>query len=93
MQASHRRILVGMGNDDPEQVPDTPTAEVPDVVGFDAIDACALVRRAGLVPYGSGETPAPGTGVVMTQTPQAADVATVGAPVYLEVDPGNLAPD
>ena len=86
-------MLVGMGTEESEPVPDMPVAEVPDVVSFDAIDACALVRQAGLVPRGPDGTDAPTSGVVLAQTPEAAHGATVGDGVVLQVDSGNLAPD
>ena len=70
-----------------------PTAEVPDVVGFDVVDACDMVRRAGLVPSGPDGAPAPSEGVVMGQTPEAAVVHTVGEAVVLQTQPGNLAPE
>jgi beta-lactam-binding protein with PASTA domain len=83
-----------MGGDEPTgQVPDVPAAEVPDVVGFDAADACEMVRAAGLVPCGDEDTPAPSTGVVMAQTPGAGVTATVGEAVVLRTDSGDLAPD
>lgn len=46
-----------------------PVTEVPDVVGFDAEDACAMIDRAGLVPVGPDETDAPTGGVVTAQRP------------------------
>jgi beta-lactam-binding protein with PASTA domain len=83
-----------MGGDEPAgQVPDVPAAEVPDVVGFDAVDACEMVRTAGLVPYGDDYAPAPSTGVIMAQTPGAGLTATVGEAVVLRTDSGDLAPD
>lgn len=56
---------------------------MPDVVGFAADDACAIVRAAGLVPYGPGHTPAPTTGVVTAQRPIPAAGADHGAAVVL----------
>lgn len=75
------------------EVPDTPSAATPDVVGLDAVDACAMVRRAGLVPYQPGYASEPTTGVVLDQAPAAATVTTVGDPVFLDTDPGSRAPD
>lgn len=46
-----------------------PVTEVPDVVGFDAEDACTMIKRAGLVPVGPEETNAPQDGVVTAQRP------------------------
>lgn len=57
--------------------------EVPDVVGLDADDACDIVGRASLVPYGPDYEPAPTTGVVTTQRPVAAAEQKQGAPVFL----------
>jgi beta-lactam-binding protein with PASTA domain len=83
-----------MGGDEPaSEVPDVPAAEVPDVVGFDAADACEMVRTAGLVPYGQGHADAPQSGVIMAQTPGAGRAATVGEGVFLQTDAGDLAPD
>lgn len=53
------------------------------MVGFDADDACAIVRAAGLVPYGPGHTAAPTTGVVTAQRPIPAAGAECGAAVML----------
>lgn len=80
-------------SDDAGQVPDLPTAAVPDLVSLDAVDACQLVRQAGLVPCGPEEAPAPETGVVLGQEPAAGTASTVGASVVLHTDPGRLAPD
>jgi beta-lactam-binding protein with PASTA domain len=83
-----------MGEEEPAgHVPDVPAAEVPDVVGFDAADACEMVRTAGLVPYGQEHAPAPESGVIMAQTPGAGRTATVGEAVVLQTDAGDLAPD
>jgi beta-lactam-binding protein with PASTA domain len=57
--------------------------EVPDVVGFDADDACAIVRSAGLVPCGPGKTVAPASGVVTAQRPIPGAGAERGASVVL----------
>ena len=57
--------------------------EVPDVVGFDASDACAMVRAAGLVPYGPNRTAAPTSGTVTAQRPIPTAGAERGAPVTL----------
>lgn len=53
------------------------------MVGFDADDACAIVRAAGLVPHGPGHTPAPTAGVVTAQRPIPAAGAERGAAVVL----------
>lgn len=53
------------------------------MVGFDVDDACAIVRAAGLVPYGPGHTAAPTTGVVTAQRPIPAAGAEWGAAVVL----------
>lgn len=84
----------GMDGGEPnEQVPDTPVTEVPDIVGFDVVDACSMVRSAGLVPSGKDNASEPSTGVVMSQTPRASTVTTVGETVFLETEAGNLAPE
>ncbi|MCA1655469.1 MAG: PASTA domain-containing protein [Pseudonocardiaceae bacterium] len=57
--------------------------EVPDVVGFDASDACAMVRAAGLEPCGPDHTTAPTTGTVTAQRPISAAGAERGAQVTL----------
>jgi hypothetical protein len=57
--------------------------EVPDVVGFDADDACAIVRSAGLVPCGPGHTAAPASGVVTAQRPISGAGAEHGSAVAL----------
>lgn len=75
-----------------ESVPDVPVTTVPDVGGFDAADACEMVRSAGLVPAGHGQAPVPTTGVIQAQHPPAGAVLTVGDRVFLQADPGNLAP-
>jgi beta-lactam-binding protein with PASTA domain len=57
---------------------------VPDVVGLAAVDACAAVIAADLVPAGPGESsPAPEFGTVVRQTPEPGASATPGAPVVL----------
>ncbi len=63
------------------------------MVGFDAADACEMVRAAGLIPYGQEYAPAPESGVIMAQAPGAGRVATVGEAVLLQTDAGDLAPD
>lgn len=73
-------------------MPDEPAAEVPDVVGFDAADACQMVRTAGLVPYGPDDTTPPSVGVILEQTPPPGTDATVGQAVILHTEKGNLAP-
>lgn len=60
-----------------------PVTEVPDVVGFGAEDACAMVRRAGLVPIGPEETGAPASGVVTSQRPVGNAGAESGSQVVL----------
>lgn len=57
--------------------------EVPDVVGLDADDACAIIRRASLVPYGPNYEVAPTTGVVTAQRPTASTEEKQEAPVFL----------
>lgn len=57
--------------------------EVPDVVGLGAVDACAIVRAAGLVPAGPDSTEAPTTGVVTAQRPIGAAGAEEGTTVVL----------
>lgn len=46
-----------------------PVTEVPDVVGFDADEACTMIDRAGLIPVGPDHTQAPTDGVVTSQRP------------------------
>jgi beta-lactam-binding protein with PASTA domain len=60
-----------------------PVTEVPDVVGLGAQDACAIVRRAGLVPCGPEGEPEPLSGVVVAQAPVAPAGAEQGAEVVL----------
>lgn len=60
-----------------------PITEVPDVVGLGAAEACALVRAAGLIPYGPDFEPEPTSGVVSGQAPIGAAGAERGAPVFL----------
>lgn len=57
--------------------------QVPDVVGFDAVDACEMVRAAGLVPYGPQFEPAPATGVIVAQEPEPATGVEPAAAVVL----------
>lgn len=59
--------------------------QVPDVVGFSAIDGCEMILAAGLVPYGPGLEPPPTDGVVVRQQPEAFSNAQAGDPVVLEV--------
>jgi hypothetical protein len=82
-----------MGDDELDEVPDVPMATVPAVVGFDAADACDMVRWAGLVPYGPDFGPARTTGVVHAQHPPGGATTTIGAAVFVHTEPGNLAPD
>ncbi|PRX45933.1 hypothetical protein B0I33_10879 [Prauserella shujinwangii] len=63
--------------------------EVPDVVGLGAEDACEIVRRAGLVPFGPEGADAPTSGVVTGQRPVGAAGAEEGAPVYLWTNRGK----
>ncbi|MCK0090465.1 PASTA domain-containing protein [Rhodococcus sp. F64268] len=60
-----------------------PTSEVPDVVGFDADDACAMVLGSGFVPVGPDNSPAPSTGVIVAQQPPGSTSAEPGAEVIL----------
>lgn len=60
-----------------------PVTEVPDVVGLEATDACAIVRAAELVPYGPDYTEEPSTGIVTDQRPVGAAGAEAGSPVFL----------
>lgn len=53
------------------------------MVGFDASDACAMVRGAGLVPYGPKLTAAPTSGTVTAQRPVPTAGAEQGAAVIL----------
>lgn len=74
-----------------------PRTEVPDVVGLEADDACDIVRRGGLVPYGPNYETAPDTGVVTAQRPVAAAEGDQGTPVFLWTTdttspPASLAP-
>lgn len=64
---------------------------VPDVVGFDATDACEMVRAAGLVPYGPGFEPAPTSGTVLTQDPVASTDVEHAAAVVVWTHSGNTA--
>lgn len=57
--------------------------EVPDVVGLNADDACAIVRAAGLVPRGPNSTTAPTEGTITAQRPIAMAGAVVDDPVTL----------
>ncbi|MGH3440238.1 MAG: PASTA domain-containing protein [Sciscionella sp.] len=67
--------------------------EVPDVVGLGAGDACAVVRAAGLVPYGPDFAEAPETGVVAAQLPVSTAGAEQGTPVFLWTQGGGSGAD
>lgn len=67
--------------------------QVPDVVGFDAVDACEMVRAAGLVPYGPQFEPAPATGTIVAQEPEPAARVEPAAPVVLWTDDRRAAAD
>lgn len=60
-----------------------PTVEVPDVVGFDGSDAGEMLRAVGLVPYGPAFGPAPVTGTVVAQDPEALTVTEHAGSVTL----------
>ncbi|MDV6014658.1 PASTA domain-containing protein [Haloechinothrix sp. LS1_15] len=64
---------------------------MPDVVGLDAEEACAIVRAAGLVPYGPEYAPAPTSGTVIGQAPIATAGAERGAAVFLWAGRGGHA--
>ncbi|MGH3518980.1 MAG: PASTA domain-containing protein [Haloechinothrix sp.] len=66
-----------------------PVTEVPDVVGFGAEDACAIVRAAGLVPSGPDFTAAPTAGVIIAQRPIGAAGAEEGTTVFLWTQRGG----
>ncbi|ASR36786.1 hypothetical protein BAY61_19290 [Prauserella marina] len=66
-----------------------PVTEVPDVVGFEAGDACEIVRRAGLVPIGPDGEDEPTTGIVTAQRPVGTAGAEEGTPVVLWTHPGK----
>jgi beta-lactam-binding protein with PASTA domain len=70
----------------------SPITEVPDVVGLDAQDACAIVRAAGLEPFGPDYVDAPESGVVTGQAPIATAGAERGAPVFLWTGRGKSSP-
>ncbi|MDF3306802.1 PASTA domain-containing protein [Rhodococcus sp. T2V] len=57
--------------------------EVPDVVGFGADDACAIVRGAGLIPVGPKGAGAPTVGVIVAQRPIGAAGIEKGGEVIL----------
>lgn len=59
------------------------TTVVPDVVGFNAADACAMVHAAGLIAYGPDLTPAPTSGVIIAQEPDPDSPAAPTDPVLL----------
>jgi len=60
-----------------------PVIEVPDVVGLGSEDACAILRRAQLVPRGPEGADTPGPGVVVAQAPVATAGVTAGSEVVL----------
>lgn len=60
-----------------------PVTEVPDVVGLGAVDACAIIRAAGLEPYGPDFAPEPTAGVVTAQIPIGTAGAEEGSAVFL----------
>lgn len=62
---------------------------VPDVVGFRAPDAAAMVRAAGLVPYGLNYDPPPQTGTVTAQVPQARTQVVPDTAVILRTGPSG----
>jgi beta-lactam-binding protein with PASTA domain len=66
--------------------------EVPDVVGFSASDACAIVQAATLVPYGPQFSSAPTTGVITAQQPEPGAGVKEGAPVFLWAIGGSGTP-
>lgn len=68
-------------------VGDGPITEVPDVVGLSATDASEIVRAAGLVPMGPGDTGAPTSGVIIDQRPIGTAGAEKGAAVHLWTGP------
>ena len=70
-----------------------PVVEVPDVVGLGADDACAIVRRAGLVPAGPEGMPAPAEGVVVAQAPIGTAGAEEGTTVVLITQHGRRPAD
>lgn len=72
-------------------VRDGPITEVPDVVGWSAADASEIVRAAGLVPMGPGDTAAPTSGVIIDQRPIGTAGAEKGAAVHLWTAPGRSA--
>jgi beta-lactam-binding protein with PASTA domain len=57
--------------------------EVPDVVGLGAMDACEIVRAAGLVPAAPESTAEPESGVVTAQRPIGNAGAEEGTTVFL----------
>jgi beta-lactam-binding protein with PASTA domain len=63
--------------------PERRVTTVPDVVGLAALDACAAVIAADLVPAGPDKNPAPEVGTVVSQTPEPGASATPGAWVFL----------
>lgn len=66
-----------------------PITEVPDVVGLSAADASEIVRAAGLVPMGPGETAPPASGIIIDQRPIGAAGAETGMAVHLWTSPGK----
>lgn len=65
--------------------------EVPDVVGLGAQDACAIVRRAKLVPRGPEGDDEPASGIVVAQAPIGSAGAEEGSQVTLwtQLGPGT----
>jgi|GEM_PF-6220553 len=68
-----------------------PVTEVPDVVGFDAEDACVMITRAGLVPVGPDQAEAPSDGVVTSQRPVGNAGAERGSKVTVWAHGGRKA--
>lgn len=60
-----------------------PVTEVPEVTGLGAMDACEIIRAAGLEPFGPDHAPPPTSGVVTEQRPIGAAGAERGSPVFL----------
>lgn len=67
--------------------------QVPDVVGFDADDACEMIRAAGLRPRGPGDTDPPTGGSVVDQEPVAAASVLSGSVVVVRTHGGGMAGD
>jgi beta-lactam-binding protein with PASTA domain len=66
--------------------------EVPDVVGFAAVDASEIILRAGLSPVGPQAQPAPAVGTVRAQRPSGGARVTCGATVELDTGLGGGSP-